>query len=88
MAAPARAYVYPRLSPDGWRVGVGITEEETQVWLYDLSRETMTRLTLEGNVNHSPARTPDGKRIAFQSNKEGTLNLFWQLADGSGGWSG
>jgi Tol biopolymer transport system component len=29
--------------------------------------------------------TPDGKRIAFTSNREGPLNLFWQLADGSGG---
>ena len=29
--------------------------------------------------------TPDGKRIAFHSNKEGPVNLFWQLADGSGG---
>src|SRR6202521_6141154 len=35
LAAPARAYVYPRLSPDGQRVGVGITEEETQNWLHD-----------------------------------------------------
>ena len=31
------------------------------------------------------AWTPDGKRIAFESNKEGPFNLFWQLADGSGG---
>jgi eukaryotic-like serine/threonine-protein kinase len=36
-------------------------------------------------VNGYPAWTPDGKRIAFISNKEGPLNTFWQLADGSGG---
>jgi Tol biopolymer transport system component len=29
--------------------------------------------------------TPDGKRIAFNSNRQGPLNLFWQMADGSGG---
>jgi serine/threonine-protein kinase len=85
LAAPARAYRYPRLSPDGRRVAVGITEPEPQVWLYDLSRETLTRLTFEGNWNLNPVWTPDGKRIAFQSNKEGTINIFWQLADGSGG---
>jgi Tol biopolymer transport system component len=85
VTAPARAYVFPRLSPDGRRVGVGITEQETQVWLYDLARETLTRFTFEGNVNLNAAWTPDGKRIAFQSNKEGPLNLFWQRADGSGG---
>jgi Tol biopolymer transport system component len=84
-ATPARAYQYPRLSPDGQRVAVGITEQETQVWLYDLSRETPTRLTFEGNLNTTPTWTPDGKRIVYQSNKEGPLNLFWQLADGGGG---
>jgi Tol biopolymer transport system component len=36
-------------------------------------------------VNQSSIWTPDGKRIAFVSNKEGQLNIFWQLADGSGG---
>jgi Tol biopolymer transport system component len=45
----------------------------------------MTRFTFDGDYNPVPAWTPDGKRIAFESNKEGAPNLFWQLADGSGG---
>src|SRR6202521_616447 len=85
LAAPAHAYRGPRLSPDGRRVAVAIEELESQIWLYDLSRETLTRFTFEGNLNNAPVWTPDGKRIAFQSNKEGPANLFWQLADGSGG---
>jgi eukaryotic-like serine/threonine-protein kinase len=85
LAAPSHAYLFPRLSPDGRRVAVAIYEQETQVWLYDLDRDTLTRLTFEGNGNANPVWTPDGKRIAFQSNKEGTANVFWQLADGSGG---
>jgi len=85
LAAPMRAYQFPRLSPDGKRVAAGLAEQESQIWIYDVSRETLTRLTFEGNQNNSPIWTPDGKRIAFQSNKEGPPNLFWQLADGSGG---
>jgi eukaryotic-like serine/threonine-protein kinase len=85
LAAPASAYLFPRLSPDGRRVAAVISEQESQIWLYDLSRETLTRFTFEGNLNNAPVWTPDGKRIAFQSNKEGPANLFWQLADGSGG---
>jgi serine/threonine-protein kinase len=85
LATPAHAYVFPRLSPDGRRVAVGITESESQIWLYDLSRDTLSRFTFEGNYNPVPVWTPDGKRIAFESNKEGVPNLFWQLADGSGG---
>ncbi len=84
-AAPARAYRYPRLSPDGRRMAVIIEESEANIWLYDLRRETLTRLTFEGDLNLLGAWTPDGKRIAFQSNKEGTPNVFWQLADGNGG---
>jgi serine/threonine protein kinase/Tol biopolymer transport system component len=84
VAAPAHTYMAPRLSPDGRRVAVAITEQESQTWLYDLSRETLTRFTFEGNYNPVSVWTPDGKRIAFESNKEGPPNLFWQLADGSG----
>ena len=64
---------------------MGIEEQGSQVWLYDLTRETLTRFTFEGATNLSPVWTPDGKRIAFVSTKEGPGNLFWQLADGSGG---
>jgi len=64
LAAPAHAYVFPQLSPDGGRVAMTIQEQETQVWLYDLSRETLTRFTFEGNynVNLNPARSPRAKR--------------------------
>jgi Tol biopolymer transport system component len=82
LTAPGRDYDTPRLSPDGRRVAVEI---EDQIWLYDLARDTLTRFTFEGNSNQNPAWTPDGKRIAFRSNREGPANLFWQLADGSGG---
>jgi predicted Ser/Thr protein kinase len=83
LAAPALAYGYPRISPDGRRVAV---ELDNQIWLYDLSRDTLTRFTFQGTVNQSPGWTPDGQRIAFRSNTAGPpANLFWQLADGSGG---
>jgi Tol biopolymer transport system component len=85
IAAPLHAYFVPRLSPDGRRVAVAIWEQETQIWQYDLARDTLSRFTFEGSANFNPAWTADGKRIAFDSNQEGPLNIFWQLADGSGG---
>jgi serine/threonine protein kinase/Tol biopolymer transport system component len=84
-AAPPHNYAYPRLSPDGRRISVVLAEQGDQIWLYDLARDTLTRLTFQGNFNLLGPWTPDGKRIAFSSNKEGALNIFWQLADGSGG---
>ena len=53
--------------------------------MYDLARNTLTKLTFHGIVNVMGAWTPDGKRIAFASNTDGPFNLFWQLADFSGG---
>jgi serine/threonine-protein kinase len=85
LATPTHTYQLPRLSPNGRRVAVGIVEQESHVWLYDLSGDSWTRFTYEGNTNFAPVWTPDGKRIAFISNKEGPQNVFWQLADGSGG---
>ena len=45
------------------------------------------QLTYMGNKDESnrPVWTPDGKRIGFCSDKEGPTNIYWQLADGSGG---
>jgi Tol biopolymer transport system component len=85
LPAPPRAYMLPKLSPDNRRVAVVIAEQEPQIWLYDFSHETLSRFTFEGDANNGPVWTPDGKRIAFNSNKEGQKNIFWQLADGSGG---
>jgi Tol biopolymer transport system component len=82
LTAPPRAYNLPRLSPDGQRVAVEIGP---QIWLLDLTRDTLTRFTFEGPTNESPMWMPDSKRIAFTSSKEGPRRLFWQLADGSGG---
>jgi dipeptidyl aminopeptidase/acylaminoacyl peptidase len=82
LPAPARDYESPRVSPDGRRVALA---SGGQIWLYDLARDTLTRFTFEGSLNGGPVWTPDGKRIAFSSDRGGALNLFWQKADGSGG---
>ena len=83
--APVRAYLFPRIGPDGKRVVVTIAEDVTQIWLYDLARETLTRLTFEGDQNYNAVWSPDGKMIAFQARKEGSTEIYWQRVDGTGG---
>jgi len=85
LPAPERDYQSPRLSPDGKTIAMSIDLPEPQVWLYDLTRDALTKLTFQGTYNRGPVWSPDGKRIAVISNKDGAQNTYWQMADGSGG---
>jgi Tol biopolymer transport system component len=85
LAAAPHVYVLPKISPDGKRIAIGITEKDAQVYIYDISRDTLNRFTFQGSNNLVPLWTPDGKRIAYISNSTGPRNIFWQLADGTGG---
>jgi eukaryotic-like serine/threonine-protein kinase len=80
LAAPLHDYDSPRISPDGRQVALCAREH---IWLYDLSRETLTKFASAARENKSPVWTPDGKRIAFCSNNEGPPNIFWQPAGNS-----
>src|SRR5262249_17506153 len=52
--APTRPYTGPKISPDGRRVAITVEELGRQVWIYDMTRDTLTRLTFEGNRNATP----------------------------------
>jgi serine/threonine-protein kinase len=82
--APVRAYMYPRLSPDGTRVALDVRDQEQDIWIWDLARETLTRFTFDPGPDTHPVWTPDGRRVLFRSARSGPANLFWQAADGTG----
>ena len=58
--APPRAYVYPRLSPDGTRIAVFADDQESDIWVWDLGRTTLTRVTFDPAFDIYPVWTPDG----------------------------
>jgi Tol biopolymer transport system component len=82
---PAGPYQAPRYAPVGSLVAVELDEGKlSTIGTYDLSgRTALQRLTL-GGVNRFPIWSADGQRVAFQSDREGDLGIFWQRADGTG----
>ena len=58
--APSRPFLYPRLSPDGTRVALFAVDQEYDLWLWDLTRSTLTRATFEPGGDVFPVWTRDG----------------------------
>jgi serine/threonine-protein kinase len=67
--APPRQYVYPRLSPDGTRVAVYGQDQEQDIWVWNLSHTTLTRVTFDPGYDSYPVWTPDGRRLIFTSDR-------------------
>jgi hypothetical protein len=55
------------------------------VWVYDVMRETLSRLTIHGSINYNHFWTPDGRRIVFSSGGRPDVGFFAQSTEGSGG---
>ena len=83
LKVPPDNYAHPRVSRDGSTLAVGIDDgQEANIWIYELAgTSVMRKLTSEGR-NRYPVWSGDGQRIAFQSDRQGDLGIFWQPADG------
>ncbi len=86
LAPPGRFYS-PRLSHDGRRVAVDLSDPVTNkgdIWIFDLRRNTGTRLTYDPANESVPVWTKDDQRIVFLSEKRGTADLYEHAAIGPG----
>jgi eukaryotic-like serine/threonine-protein kinase len=80
ISASPNDYSEPRISSDGTRVALIIsTGGKSDVWIWDLARGIMTRLT-SNEASGAPLWTLDGQRIAFVS--KGVV--YWKAANGTG----
>ena len=85
VAAEPREYLALRLSPDGRRAAVVVGDVgDEDIFIYDLARNTPTRLTFDPARDTSPVWSPDGQRVVFASTRDGVSNVFWKAADGTG----
>jgi Tol biopolymer transport system component len=86
LGTPAN-HANPRISPDGKRVALDITDAQTgntDVWIYEASGGVPTRLTTDPSLDTNPSWSPDGTRIVFMSLRRAHPDLYLKNADGSG----
>jgi Tol biopolymer transport system component len=89
IAAPARPYRYPRLSPDGAKIAVDIADEENDIWTWDLARGQLMRLTFGPAQDYYPVWMPDGRSLVYsEETNDGavafTFDIFRKAADNTG----
>jgi serine/threonine-protein kinase len=82
VVAEARAYGFPRFSPDGRRIATTIAAGTTSdVWVYDRASRTSTQLTSGGSINDRPEWSPNGSRVLFRTSRDSRSSIWWQPVD-------
>jgi len=84
IGAPVREYLYPRISPDGRRIGLDIGGANRDLYIWDIARRVLERFTTDPAEDAMVRWSPDGTRIAYANSRHGIPNIFWQRADGTG----
>ena len=77
-------YFHLHFSPDGKRLAWASGRGKPDIWIYDLERETQTRLTFTEEDTGPLAWTPDGKHLVFISGPPDAHRVMWIRADGAG----
>ena len=74
------------LAPNGKSVALNETDAgslNTDVWIYELQRDSSKRLTFNPGFNVMPIWNPDASLIAFASNRQLSVDLFIKNSDGA-----
>jgi serine/threonine-protein kinase len=86
IAAEPRGYIYPRISPDGRRIALDALDARRDIWIWDLERDILTRLTQEANATdkRGPIWSPDGRSLFYSSTTGDRTVFLRRVADGTG----
>jgi hypothetical protein len=76
-------YSFPRLSPDGKRLAIGVElEGNRNISVFDMARQTLARVTFDAGNRISPVWSADGEFLAFASADGAGGALSWTRSDG------
>ena len=72
------------LSPDGKQLAVAIRDNFVrQIWIKQLDRGPLSKFTFDSLGSHTPAWTPDGRSVAFLTERDSGRVVYVKPADGS-----
>ena len=90
LGVPRRSFSLARLDSTGRNVALEVRDEDSDVWVLSVGRQTPTKVTFDPADDTQPTWTPDG-RLVYVSNRAGqnakgnpAFGLFSQAADGTG----
>jgi len=78
----ARPYSNAAMAPDGGSLAVSIEGVTLDVWLLEVERDLLRRLSFGGD-DTGAAFTADGQYVIWQSSRSGVSNLYRAPVDGS-----
>jgi serine/threonine-protein kinase len=85
LSMDVRDYSDPKISPDGRLVAAHLQDAQNDVWVADVARGTISRLSFDPAEDETPIWSPDGRTVAWSATRgEVARGIFRRAADGSG----
>jgi Tol biopolymer transport system component len=75
------------LSPDGSRIAMSIVDAQKSredLWVLQIARGVLSRLTFDDGIEMNPVWSPDGERVAYTSDRSGSFRTYTRFASGAG----
>jgi Tol biopolymer transport system component len=74
-----------QLSPDGTRVAYAeaASDVSEDIWVYSLTSGVKTRLTTHPSADHGVVWSSDGRKVYFDSHRDGLPGVYERVADGA-----
>jgi eukaryotic-like serine/threonine-protein kinase len=84
LGAPAQGYRLARVSPDGTRIAFSSDDADRDIWIWEIVRKTLSRLTAGPDDDNYPVWTRDSRFVVYRSASTARSDMYRRAADGTG----